>query len=419
MRATLGGKRAGGASAVCLGAALVVLGSVLARPASACEEESVRVLVARSSRALTLGVDGRRHRIEPTRRGLRIDGGEPVARWRTGGQGVSLVNDLQVHGRLDVLAVDAGLIVVNEVPLERYVEGVLAGEIPSSWAPAALRSQAVVSRSYALHQRMVHRRRAWHVEADTRSQVYAGAEAPESVRRAVRSTRCEVLTHGGLPILAAFHSASGGRTASAEEVWGRDLAYLVSREVTGEDDSPDTYWRARISARTLGRALGAAGWSVGDVREAEVVERSESDRVRAIRFRGTRGDVTLSGRQLREALGESTLRSTLFELRGGQGDFVFVGSGSGHGVGMSQWGARALAQRGEDYRSILEAFYPGTALVHWRGRGDGPRHVDNELETESGAERSSVESRQHGIGGEASGARPGERRVATRQGGRP
>jgi stage II sporulation protein D len=223
----------------------------------------------------------------------------------------------------------------------------------------------VASRTYALHQRRAHQHLPFHLEADTRSQVYNGAEVPESIVGAVRATRCQVLTHGGLPILAAFHSASGGRTASAREVWGRTLAYLISQDVTEEDDSPDTYWRAGISRTTLGRALGAAGHRTGDVTQAEVLERSESGRVALIRFQGGLGEVRLSGRALRSALGETTLKSTLFEIRPESEGFVFVGSGRGHGVGMSQWGARGLALRGEDYMSILSSFYPGTALVHW------------------------------------------------------
>jgi len=245
---------------------------------------------------------------------------------------------------------------------EQYVEGAIAGEMPVGWAPEALRAQAVVSRTYALHQRAARRRLAWDVEAGTASQVYVGLAAPEPARRAAGDTRCEVLTHAGEPILAAFHSASGGRTATAGEVWGRDLTYLVSLEVPGEDDSPDTYWRAAISRPTLGRALGAAGHPVGTIDDVRIEERSSSGRVRWIRFRGERGEVRLSGRQLRRALGEGTLRSTLFELRSHDDGFVFVGSGRGHGVGMSQWGARSLAEQGATYGEILARFYPGTTL---------------------------------------------------------
>ncbi len=77
--------------------------------------------------------------------------------------------------------------------------------------------------------------------------------------------------------------------------------------------------------------------------------------------------MTLTGRELRTALGESRLKSTLFELREDEEGFVFVGSGRGHGVGMSQWGARAMARRGDDYRKILETFYPGAEIARLSG----------------------------------------------------
>ena len=101
--------------------------------------------------------------------------------------------------------------------------------------------------------------------------------------------------------------------------------------------------------------------------------RSESGRVLEIRIVGSRGDTRLSGSKFRMALGESVLKSTLFQLSAQDGAFVFVGSGRGHGVGMSQWGAQAMARRGVSYREILERFYPGTKLREW-GRHFG----DNE-----------------------------------------
>jgi stage II sporulation protein D len=303
-----------------------------------------------------------------------------------------------VRGALEVLRTEQGLSVVNEVPLEDYVAGVLQGEVPAGWSPAVLRAQAVVSRTYALHERGVHGARGYHLEASTMSQVYAGADVSPSIRSAVESTRCEVLVYDGAPILAAFHSASGGRTASAREVWGRDLRYLVSQDVADEDDSPDTYWRALVSRTTLGRALGAAGHEIGEPKAIEVTKRSPSGRVAAMRIRGSRGKATLSGRQLRSLLGEAILKSTLFELRPHPSGFRFVGSGHGHGVGMSQWGARSLAENGADYLEILRTFYPGAELQ--RGRTS---RVDRDTWPE---ERRSRGSRMRE-----------ERKVATRSGG--
>jgi stage II sporulation protein D len=179
---------------------------------------------------------------------------------------------------------------------------------------------------------------------------------------ATRSTQGQWLAWAGEPILAAFHSASGGRTASAEEVWGGSLPYLVSVEVENEEDSPDTYWRTTLSGTRMSRALAPFGVRVGPVREIRVVKRSPSGRALTVAVRGPKGETTMGARALRDALGAQVIRSTLFETRETPGGVIIVGSGHGHGVGMSQWGAQAMALGGADYREILKAFYPGTRL---------------------------------------------------------
>jgi stage II sporulation protein D len=188
------------------------------------------------------------------------------------------------------------------------------------------------------------------------------AEAPE-VLKAVAATRGEYLAYKNQPILAVYHSASGGRTASAEEVWGGSVPYLVSVEVPGEEDSPDTYWRSSISRTKLGRALTNLGIQIGAPQEIRIVDRSASGRALHLRVRGEKGEKTFEARALRTALGDSVIRSTLFEVRGAEDAFIFVGSGHGHGVGMSQWGAEAMAKSGVPYSEILKTFYPGTSLV--------------------------------------------------------
>lgn len=303
--------------------------------------------------------------------GLRVDSGPVRQRWRTrDSRNPIVVKDVTVRGSVEIVAVEgsipgavSGLAVVNEVPLERYLAGTLSREMYGSWDQGALQAQAVASRTYALHQRTTHAERPWHLSAGTASQVYGGVDAESAaVEEALGATRGQILTHAGTPILAVFHSSSGGQTASAEEVWGEPRDYLVSVPVDDEWDSPDSYWRARVSRTTLGRAAATVAEDVGAIRSARVSERTESGRVARLELAGESGSVSLTGRLLRSALGESTLKSTLFEVRQEAGDFVFVGSGNGHGVGMSQWGARAMARRGDGYAEILSAFYPGALL---------------------------------------------------------
>ncbi|RIL06489.1 MAG: hypothetical protein DCC71_06700 [Proteobacteria bacterium] len=326
---------------------------------------------------------------EPSIRVLLLDGAKAVevdGRTRTKpgrfrGPGPHEVDGRRVRGSIELLVPRSeptasgeitkpgGLRVVNELPLEDYVAGTLLGEVVETWGDVVLRAQAVAIRTYALHRRAHPRSPDYDVEASTRGQVYIGLDGEtERVREAVAATRGEVLTWDGAPILAAFHSAAGGRTASAEEVWGEALPYLVSVRIRGEEDSPDTYWRMRIARDELEGALAAAGVDVGRLERVAVAARSESDRVRAVRIEGSRDAATLSGEALRRALGASRLRSTVFDVRRAGDDFVFVGSGRGHGVGMSQWGARALARNGASHAQILARFYPGARLERAAGR---------------------------------------------------
>lgn len=335
--------------------------------------ESVRVLLAERSGPLRIeGLRGGVTTVAPAPRGLRANGRLVGSRLVLSATHGYRVEGVGYPGRIVVLRTSRGVAVVNQVPLEEYVAGTILREAYASWGPEVLRTQAVVARTYALHQALRRRGESWDLGAGTESQVYGGLPAtrPESLR-AARETRGEYLAWNGEPILAAFHSAAGGATASAEEVWGRPLPYLGVVEVPGEEDSPDTYWRARVSGAQLRSGLEKLGVRVGDVHELAVEERSASGRARLLRVRGSAGDARVEGRHLRSALGDRTIRSTLFEIRPDPTGFLFVGSGRGHGVGMSQWGARALVERGASYREILAHFYPGASLER-AGAGPAP-----------------------------------------------
>ena len=177
------------------------------------------------------------------------------------------------------------------------------------------------------------------------------------VQQAVEDTRGEYLSFEGEPILAAFHSASGGRTASAEEVWGTALPYLESVE-SRDDAAPDHFWSYEIAWGDLIGALERAGLRPDAKRGIEHHSQTPSGRVAEIRI----GGVALTGRSLRSILGGRALRSALFQARLEGERVVFMGSGAGHGVGLSQWGARDLALRERGYQEILRHYFPGAEL---------------------------------------------------------
>ncbi len=369
------GRGAGAASALrWLVGALLWLA---ATSAAARETAEVRVLLLESREPIEIRSPASVHRVGLARKTLEllVDGRPSGPRWRADRDGPWQVGARRYRGGPELRADSGRIVVVNHVALEDYVVATVGGEMPASWPEQALRAQAVATRTYALHQRERRRGEAWDVQASELSQLYRGIESESATtRRAAEATRAEVLTHGGRPILAVFHSTAGGRTASAAEVWGRDLPYLGSIDVEHEEDAPFTYWRTVFPPETLNGALASSlGSGFGPVERLEVDARSESGRVERIVARGRTRAARLERDQVRalaEALG---LRSRLFDIRSTPQGFAFVGSGYGHGVGMSQWGARELARRGASYQRILARFYPGARLEAWQSENVAAR----------------------------------------------
>lgn len=207
------------------------------------------------------------------------------------------------RGRLQVRAGgDGRLLVINQLPLERYLPSVVGSEMPAAWPQAALRAQAVAARTYAISQ--LKPKALFDLKATVDSQVYRGvASETDSTRSAVASTRSQVLMQGNVPINAVFHSSSGGNTENSGEVWSRQLPYLVS--VPDFDQrSPMRQWQQRIEPDQLRRVFR----ETAGVSRIDVLAVSRTGRIRRARVIGPAGSLELSGAELRQRLG---LRSTL------------------------------------------------------------------------------------------------------------
>jgi len=292
------------------------------------------------------------------------------------------------RGVTDILRDTVGVTVVNRLPIEQYLLGVVSSEMGRRVAAEqeAVRAQAVASRTYVMRNLGRWRTQGFDVYATIADQVYNGidGETPEGTE-AVETTRGLVLTYNGAPIDAFFYSTCGGRTAEGSEVF-RDAVrpYLRSiSDVAGDGlpycrISPRYHWReewtgsAMLSTlrRTLPAVVGVAGERVRDLRDLRVVARTGSGRVDQLAIGLGRSEVQVVGRQIRQVLrvpsGE-ILRSNAFTLAvSGAGrtvrNVVAEGSGAGHGVGLCQWGAVGRARAGQRYDQILAAYYAGTSL---------------------------------------------------------
>ena len=294
------------------------------------------------------------------------------------------------RGRLDVVRGATGILVVNRVPLESYVAGTIGAEMGARRPEelAALRAQAVVSRTFA-----VKNRGRWEIHgldafADVRDQVYGGvASETAQVWDAVRATTGQVLVYHGLPIDAYFHSTCGRTTAGVEEVFASAIArpYLhpVSDASGGgkyyDDISPRFQWREEwdasslraILSRTLPAVMNVPGDALQPITDIAITRTTRSGRVGELRIVFEHGDVRVPGPSVRGVLRPEAgrlLGSQAFDLRvtrdgaGRVSHLVAVGSGWGHGVGFCQWGAVGRARAGQDFRTILETYFPGTRI---------------------------------------------------------
>lgn len=251
---------------------------------------------------------------------------------------------------------EGGLYITNEVPLEEYVKDVVAGEVGPDWEMEALKAQAVISRTYAVHQKRMNNGSLYHVSSSVLSQVYKGKSPDARISYAVSETAGQILTFDGIPIEALYHSTCGGRTENPEEVFGKSYPYLKSVE-SSCNLSPYSSWERKIKIEEIEKALDIHG-----VKEIKIESITSTKRVKQLKIKSRSGTSVINATDFRKALGWSRLPSTNFTLSRHDNLIVFQGRGYGHGVGLCQWGAQQMAKEGKNYRDILSFFYPGTTL---------------------------------------------------------
>ena len=270
------------------------------------------------------------------------------------------------RGALELRHKSGGLTAVNIVPVDGYLRSVVPEEMPVDWPAEAIKAQSVAARSFALASRGRHASEGYDLCTTTHCQLYTGTTAEKSASNAaIKATRGEVLTYGGKPIEALFHTDSGGRTENIDDVRRSHVPYLRAAKDTPAKTMP---WTKAISRADLERKLAAKGHDIGKARSLvlsplaigrSAKDRTASGRVKTMTVKGTKGTATLSGTTWRSLLG---LKSTLFDAKLAKDMVTFTGYGSGHGLGISQWGAERMAAKGASYAEILHHYYTGTKM---------------------------------------------------------
>jgi stage II sporulation protein D len=297
-------------------------------------------------------------------------------------------NGKPYRGELLISRSDSGAIVVNRLTMDSYLRGVVPLEIGNRTAAeiAAVEAQAVAARTYAYKH--LNDGRAFDMYATVQDQVYGGVNAEKPLSdSAINSTADAVVLYGGKPINTPYHSTCGGSTAAVSEVWydQPDEPYLrpVSDRIPGSDGyycdpSPRFSWTQTYDAAGLQAVMekylasytNAPKTNLGRITDVREQGRTESGRVAAIAVRTDRETYLLKGNDIRFVLRDpkgAILNSTLFtlsaETSGGEVTGLTIkGRGYGHGIGMCQWGAIGRARAGQNYRTILETYYPGTTI---------------------------------------------------------
>lgn len=271
---------------------------------------------------------------------------------------------------------------IERLPLEEYLVGVVAAEMPALFEPEALKAQAVAARTYAFKKMEQAKKKPnpEHPNADVCTDpTHCQAWAPQDVLRekwgmikyamnyrkivqAVNATSGVVLVYEGRLIDPVYHSTSVGQTENSGDVWQMDVPYLKSVPSPGDKESPKFQTTVTLTLAQVDQALGTTLAAVPAARlnkasegVLKVLEKTPTGRVRTIQA----GTKKYSGEDFRRRLG---LNSSKFQWQAEGDKITFTVTGYGHGVGMSQYGANAMAKQGKTYKEILQHYYSGTEL---------------------------------------------------------
>lgn len=255
----------------------------------------------------------------------------------------------------------------RKMGLEEYITGVVAGEMQAGWPENAYAAQAIIARTFALKHMS---------DNDTNiisgsyqfAQEYQPEKISGEIEKAVKRTRGEVIVYEDEYINAWFHASAAGQTTSARV----GLAYqeeeppYITSVKSPDDQAPEDIknWQASFTRIEIEETLKKLGKGVGTLRDIEIDGKDETGRAIKFKFNGSAGDVTIEAAVFRNELNPEKLRSTMIkELEKSEDTYMFSGSGFGHGVGMSQWGAYALAKEGKSPEEIIRHYYRDIEIV--------------------------------------------------------
>ncbi len=274
------------------------------------------------------------------------------------------LNGNPYRGMLELHNIIGKIYAINIVKMDNYLFSVVPGEIPSSWDMQALKAQAVAARTYTYHHLLNRKKKQlYDLDASTNFQVYKGMSSEKpSTTLAVLETSGEIISHNHKPILAYFHSTCGGKTADDDYIWkGKGKTYLTVVKCDYCSQSPHYRWEEKLSLFEIKKSLGKKYRNIGKIKRISFTRRF--GRVSSVEILHSSGKISLSGNSFRLLFPPKKLKSMYFTSQKSGSGLLIRGRGWGHGVGLCQWGAEGMAERGANYRAILKYYYRNIRLV--------------------------------------------------------
>jgi len=264
--------------------------------------------------------------------------------------------------------------IINILPVEEYLKGVLSSEVAENWPVEALKAQAVVSRTFAYRKILNKKDTLYDVDDTTMYQKFDYSEINSRINSAILDTNGIIILYQNEPIEAFFHSNSGGVTENCRDIFQKDLPYLRSIPDPYSSKNQDTFWTFSMTGKEIKAALKGIIMQEYEslvLRDIRICKKTGSRRAGEFLLIFERNQrQVIKGNTFRLAVDPKSLKSLLIHnihrarAKGGY-TFTFSGRGYGHGVGLSQFGAKRMAEQGFSYRDIIAYYFRGTRLGNY------------------------------------------------------
>ncbi len=279
-----------------------------------------------------------------------------------------LVNKNLYRGNIIIrLSKNGKLNVINEINIEDYLKGVLPKEANSDWDIEALKAQAVISRTYTLKNMQRHASDNFNLCSSVHCQVYGGASAENAkCNKAVTDTKNQIVTFKGDLAQTVFHANCGGHTEDPKYIWDwkhETPAYLKGVKDKYCSKSPHDKWNCSIPETTIRKKLLNAGYKIDVIKSIKLSGNTVGNAKEFVIIKHKKGTLKLNTYKFRLAVDSHLIKSAMIKDIDKKGEtFSFTGKGWGHKVGLCQWGAKGMAEKGFSYKDILKHYYPKTEI---------------------------------------------------------